>query len=176
MTGPALRAKANPVRASTMRRLRPWVQTLAFIFFVVLLVLAGRVSFLPADLFFRLDPLAGLAGMLAARRVVPALLVGGLITLALTVFAGRAWCGWLCPLGTVLDWTPSRKPAPKETDLRPRWRQVKYFLLALIARRGAAGQPQPDIPGPHYADLPHFRHRRLARAGGHHLGGRTGPG
>jgi MauM/NapG family ferredoxin protein len=120
------------MRAKTLRRLRPWVQFLAFMFFVVLLVMAGRVAFLPADLFFRLDPLAGLSGMLAARRLAPALLAGGLITLALTVVAGRAWCGWLCPLGTVLDWTPAHQPAAREADLHPRWRQVKYFLLTLI--------------------------------------------
>lgn len=125
------------MRASTLRRLRPWVQALAFMLFVALLVMAGRAAFLPADLFFRLDPLAGLAGMLAARQLVPALLVGGLITLALTVVAGRAWCGWLCPLGTALDWTPARKraaqpPRAKEADLDPRWRQVKYFVLTLV--------------------------------------------
>ncbi len=118
--------------ASTLRRLRPWVQGLAFVLFVALLVAAGRVAFLPADLFFRLDPLVGLAGMLAARRLAPALLVGAIIALALALIAGRAWCGWLCPLGTVLDWVPAHKPAPKEADLAPRWRQVKYFLLGLI--------------------------------------------
>lgn len=119
-------------RVGFLRRLRPWVQALAFVFFVVVLVAAGRVAFLPADLFFRLDPLVGLAGMLAARRVMSALLIGGVLALLLALVAGRAWCGWLCPLGTVLDWTPARKPAPKEADLTSRWRQVKYFLLALI--------------------------------------------
>lgn len=127
------------MRASTIRRLRPWVQTLAFILFVVVLVATGRVAFLPADLFFRLDPLAGLAGMLAARRLAPAMLVGGLITLALTVVAGRAWCGWLCSLGTVLDWTPAHKPAPKEADLDRRWRQAKNFLLGLILLAAGLG-------------------------------------
>jgi MauM/NapG family ferredoxin protein len=112
--------------------LRPWVQGLAFVLFVAALVAAGRLSFLPADLFFRLDPLAGLAGMLAARRVVPAMLIGGLVTLVLTVVAGRAWCGWLCPLGTVLDWVPAHKSTSKEADLDPRWRQAKYFVLGVI--------------------------------------------
>ena len=60
------------------------------------------------------------------------MLAGGLIALALALVAGRAWCGWLCPLGTVLDWTPAHKPAPKEADLARRWRQAKYFLLGLI--------------------------------------------
>jgi MauM/NapG family ferredoxin protein len=127
------------VKASTIRRLRPWVQAVAFILFVVVLVAAGRVAFLPADLFFRLDPLAGLAGMLAARRLVPTMLVGGLITLILTVVAGRVWCGWLCPLGTLLDWTPAHKPVPKEVDHDRRWRQVKYFLLGLILLTAVLG-------------------------------------
>ena len=118
--------------ASTLRRLRPWVQALAFILFIVALVAAGRVAFLPADLFFRLDPLAGLAGMVAARRVIPAMLAGGIILLALTLVLGRAWCGWLCPMGAVLDWTPAHMPARNEADLGPRWRQAKYFLLVAI--------------------------------------------
>ena len=127
------------MRATTIRKLRPWVQAMAFILFIVILVAAGRVSFLPADLFFRLDPLVGLAGMLAARRFVLTMLIGGLITLVLTVVAGRVWCGWLCPLGTMLDWVPAHKPGPKESDLNPRWRQVKYFLLGLIILAAVLG-------------------------------------
>lgn len=127
------------VKASTIRRLRPWVQALMFILFVAVFVAAGRVSFLPADLFFRLNPLTGLVGMLAARRLVPAMLVGGLITLALTVVAGRVWCGWLCPLGTVIDWVPAHQPAPGEANLSQRWRQVKYFLLGVIVLAAVLG-------------------------------------
>ena len=120
------------MRITTLRRLRPYVQLAAFLLFLALALGIGRTGLLPADLFFRLDPLAGLAGMLAARQIVPALLIGGLVTLLVTVVLGRAWCGWLCPLGTVLDWTPARTIRPKTRDLPPRWRQVKYFLLALI--------------------------------------------
>ena len=120
------------MRASKIRKFRPWVQTMAFILFIVLLVAAGRIAFLPADLFFRLDPLVGLAGMLAARRFTFTMFIGGLIVLVLTLILGRVWCGWLCPLGTVLDWVPSHKPKPKESDVNPRWRSVKYFLLGLI--------------------------------------------
>ncbi len=126
------------MRAITIRRLRPWVQALALILFIVVLVAAGRDSFLPEDLFFWLDPLAGLAGMLAARRLIPAMLVGGLITLILTVVAGRVWCGWICPLGTVLDWVPAHQPEPKDADL-DRWRGGKYFLLGVILLAAALG-------------------------------------
>lgn len=117
---------------STLRRLRPWVQALAFASFCVLLIGAGKLAFLPADLFFRLDPLAALANMLAARQIVPALAGGAAITLAATLILGRVWCGWLCPLGAVLDWVPARRSKRFEPDPAPRLRQVKYFLLALI--------------------------------------------
>jgi MauM/NapG family ferredoxin protein len=127
------------MRASSVRRLRPWVQILAFILFVVVLVAAGRNAFLPADLFFRFDPLVGLVGMLATRHLIPSMLIGGGITLALTVIAGRAWCGWLCPLGTVLDWVPGKKTDLIAKDLNPHWRQVKYFLLGVILVAAALG-------------------------------------
>ncbi len=70
--------------------------------------------------------------MLAGRRLIPALLAGALIVLAGTLLLGRAWCGWLCPLGTLLDWTPARQARPKDAELAPAWRSVKYFLLAFI--------------------------------------------
>ena len=76
--------------------------------FAALLIGAGRFGWLPADLFFRLDPLAGIAGMIAARQIVPALLIGAAVMLVATLLLGRVWCGWLCPLGTVLDVTPAR--------------------------------------------------------------------
>ena len=54
------------------------------------------------NLLFQLDPLAGIAAMLAARQFIflfwPALAVA-----RLTVILGRFFCGWVCPLGTLLD-------------------------------------------------------------------------
>jgi MauM/NapG family ferredoxin protein len=127
------------LRAVTLRRGRKWVQLAALLLFLVVLVAANRVAWLPADLFFRVDPLAGLVGMLAARQIVVKLLIGAALMLAATVVLGRFWCGWLCPLGTVLDWTPSRLTRPKDADLAPRWRQVKHFLLALIVLAALLG-------------------------------------
>ncbi len=120
------------LRAAVLRRLRSWVQVAAFGLFLGLLVQARHSDFLPADLFFRFDPLVGLANMLAGRQVIPALLVGALIALAAALVFGRAWCGWLCPLGTLLDWAPAAAARRHETDPRPWLRRVKYFLLLLI--------------------------------------------
>src|SRR5512141_3508990 len=87
------------------RRLRHAVQICFFALFVYLLF-AGlqhqQVNTL-ANLFFRLNPLSALAAMLASRQWLPDL-AWALIIVALTIVAGRVWCGWICPTGTLLEW------------------------------------------------------------------------
>jgi len=79
----------------------------------------------------RLDPLLALAQAIASRR----LLVGSalaLVTIVLTVALGRVWCGWICPLGTLLDLCrPTRRRAEDRAPLEA-WRYAKYGLLLLI--------------------------------------------
>ena len=77
--------------------------------------------------------------MIAARQIVPALLIGAAVTLAVTLLLGRVWCGWICPLGTVLDVTPARRNQRYEADPTPRLRSVKYVLLALILAAALLG-------------------------------------
>lgn len=110
------------------RRVRQIVQVAVLGLYVYLLFAAlhTRVSFPLADLFFRLDPLAALAGQLAARAWIPRTALA-LITVGLTLACGRAWCGWLCPLGTVLEWVRFRRAAGYRVS--PRWRSAKYLLL-----------------------------------------------
>jgi len=61
-----------------------------------------RRRFIPLESFLWADPLAGLAAAVAARALTPSLL-GGLAVLLLCLFHPRAFCGWLCPLGTLID-------------------------------------------------------------------------
>ena len=63
----------------------------------------GYDALLPySDLFFRLDPLVAASAMLAARVFIASLGLS-LIVLVLTALLGRFFCGWVCPLGTLLD-------------------------------------------------------------------------
>jgi polyferredoxin len=79
----------------------------------------------------RLDPLAMLAQLLASRTFLAGSTLA-LLTVGLTLVFGRAWCGWLCPQGTVLDLfsfrrgRASRQPPPEST------RAVKHGLLLAI--------------------------------------------
>jgi polyferredoxin len=113
--------------------LRQVVQYLALLVFVALFVWSRRGGW-PANLVnlpMRLDPLATLAHLLASR----ALLAGSalaLITVALTLVFGRAWCGWLCPLGTLLDLFSLRRWRGKREAPADSWRKVKYGLLLTI--------------------------------------------
>jgi polyferredoxin len=122
--------------AGRLHRLRRPVQLVALGLFVALGL--GTAPFAgprmpgwspPSDLFIRLDPLAALSSGLAAR-VLPARFAPALMLVAGTLLVGRAWCGWLCPLGTVLDL--ARGPGTGEGPTG-RWHRVRFAILfALI--------------------------------------------
>lgn len=115
------------------RTARRAVQAVARLSFILLLFATSWRWFpgFPNDLFFRLNPLTGLATMLASRQWIPPLALG-LLTLALTAATGRSWCGWLCPLGAMLDWTDPNKPAPRIRRSVGALRYVKYFTFFAI--------------------------------------------
>jgi polyferredoxin len=114
-----------------LRRLRQAVQISVFLVYVYLLfaALQRRLAFPLADLFFRLNPLAAGAAMLSSRLWIPRLALA-LVTLGLTLTLGRVWCGWLCPLGTILELVQLDRE--HSATVPPRWRNVKYVLLLAI--------------------------------------------
>jgi polyferredoxin len=115
------------------RRIRQGAQVVFFALFVYLLFEAyqGRVAHPWTDVFFRLNPLAALTAMIASRSWIPRL---GLATatVLLTLVVGRVWCGWICPMGTVLEWIRFLRAAERPVSRALRLRRVKYAILALI--------------------------------------------
>jgi polyferredoxin len=127
----------NPA-ALPWQRARQGVQLAVLAFFLALLLLTrgGEFPDVPPSLFFQFDPLAMLASLISARQWLTGLGLA-LVTIGVTVVAGRVWCGWICPLGTLLDlfrWRPRRAGGSLE-----HWRKVKYVALLLLLGAALAG-------------------------------------
>ena len=122
------------------RRLAQWG------FFVLFLVLFVKTDYSGVDelhgavnLLFRIDPLLALTAMLAARTVV-VLMLPALATVALTLVFGRAFCGWVCPMGTLIDASRMLFGRPGgDPETCGRW--LKYALLLFLLAGALFGLP-----------------------------------
>ncbi len=89
----------------------------------------------PVGLFFQLDPLVGLSNALAGHALYRGLLWCLLIVIP-TMFIGRFFCGWICPLGSIHHFFSSLKSERKrgkqllESNRYKRWQRTKYYILA----------------------------------------------
>jgi ferredoxin len=129
-------------------RIRRIVQLISFVAFLGL-TLAGLTwgaDWVPGSLFSRLDPLVGLSSIIASRTLM-AFWALSLVTLALTVALGRAWCGWACPVGTLVELLPSRHRTGLDR-ISPRWQMGKYVVLAVVLGAAALGSLGPMILDP----------------------------
>ena len=88
----------------------------------------------PVRLFFEWDPLVAVANALATHALYRGL-IWCLIILVPTLFFGRFFCGWICPMGTLqhlIGSLPSESKRGKqriESNRYKRWQTAKYVLL-----------------------------------------------
>ena len=133
-----------PRKKKQRRRLltSPWVaarritQYLALVLFIVLFIWSqhGGWAANVVNLPMRLDPLLTLAQSISSRTLLAGS-TAALVILILTLVFGRAWCGWICPLGTTLDLFPLNKWRRKHAIPNEGWRGLKYglFMMILVA-------------------------------------------
>lgn len=126
------------MNAKRWQRARQFIQiaSTALFLFLAALTYRGSESILPLDLYLRLDPLVAFAAILASRTIIATLLLA-VLALAFGIVFGRAWCGWLCPLGAILDWISPR--SPYKIERHNNWRGIKYFLLFVIITAALLG-------------------------------------
>ncbi|MGC9363321.1 MAG: 4Fe-4S binding protein [Fidelibacterota bacterium] len=117
------------IRKTTLRR----TVQLVFLGLFILTVLQAGYPFqpwIPPELFLWADPLTALATQIAGRFFDPLFLIALIVLLSPLVFS-RAFCGWICPLGTTIDLS-DRFIAKKRNIATRKYRSVKSFLLILI--------------------------------------------
>lgn len=100
----------------------------------------------PVSIALEFDPLVALATLLANGTVYHGLL-WSLVILVPTIFIGRFFCGWVCPMGTINHWVselPSerkrRKGAARIAGNRYMgYQRIKYYLLFVLLAASLTG-------------------------------------
>jgi len=90
----------------------------------------------PVTFFFQLDPLIWLSSLLSGQHLIKGFW-WGLSLILMTLFLGRIFCGFVCPLGTIHHVVSWIKPALKgelmvQANQKTPSQRVKYFLLITL--------------------------------------------
>jgi polyferredoxin len=138
-----------------LARIRRISQIVFLLLFLFLLVMAEarwsrpsaqsdiRIPY-PIRLFLEIDPLTAIAGALASGALYRGLL-WSLAVILPTLFLGRAFCGWVCPLGTVnhfFSWVKSERKRGKrliDSNRYKKWQRLKYYVAIAVLAAAAAG-------------------------------------
>ena len=119
-----------------MRRI---IQLLFLFFFTYLFCRASYplTSWIPVDFFLRTDPLLALTTTFSSREI-NAKVLPAVILIGLTLLFGRFFCGYICPLGTLLDLL-DKLLGTKMPHFVERLRVVKFYLLIIVVIASLTG-------------------------------------
>ncbi len=107
----------------------------------------------PINWLLELGPLTALATLLATGTLYGNL-AWALVTVGLTLFLGRFFCGFVCPLGTLnqaAGWLARRRLDPAgrvEANRHRRLQALKYYFLALFLALALLGSVQTGLLDP----------------------------
>lgn len=136
------------MKQARLRQLRLYSQIVFFgLFFFLLLKTEFRGSLkgsqseirlpYPVSIFLEADPLAAVASVLSTHALYRGLL-WSLILLIPTLFLGRFFCGWICPLGSLNHFFSEIRsekklgPARLESNRYKRWQTGKFYVLFAV--------------------------------------------
>ena len=98
----------------------------------------------PVRLFFEIDPLVTISNALSSHALYRGLL-WSLVILIPTIFLGRFFCGWVCPLGSVHHFFSQLRSGRKrgkqliESNRYKGWQTTKYYLLIFLLMAAIVG-------------------------------------
>lgn len=123
-------AKPTRKKRNTLNKTRIGIQLGFFILFVyiTLALIYGWRSPLPPETFLRLNPLSWAVSSLAAFTIASyGLMALGLIVV--TFILGRVFCGWVCPLGTAIDFVGYFRRRRPILPLSSKWLRLRFWIL-----------------------------------------------
>lgn len=91
----------------------------------------------PVDLFLEMDPLVSLGTILTTHKFYWPLL-WSLLVIVLTIILGRFFCGWICPFGSLHQFTGylchKKEKIAKKVELNKyrKLQNIKYYILVLF--------------------------------------------
>ena len=109
----------------------------------------------PVSIALEFDPLAALMTLLASGTLHEGLL-WSLVILVPTIFLGRFFCGWVCPLGTLNHWVSEIKPERNarkgkrllESNRYKSYQQIKYYIFFFVTGAALLGSLQAGLLDP----------------------------
>jgi len=122
----------------------------------------GRLSGWPVNMILQMSPLTAVGTLLATHTWWPGLL-WAVPVIALTAFFGRVFCGFICPLGALNQFTgwlarlvAAKAPGARGQALRARladnrhsdWAAAKYYVLAFLLAAACFGSLQSGLFDP----------------------------
>ncbi|HEX8948136.1 MAG TPA: 4Fe-4S binding protein [Dissulfurispiraceae bacterium] len=141
-------------RFLTLRNIRRIYAIFFMLLFVLLLWLTSfrRMKGYETPFFLELDPLTAIASFLTSWTVYKGLALSLCVIIG-TLFFGRFFCSWVCPLGIINQAAGSIFNKLRAADTialnayRPLYR-LKYYLLALLLVLAAFGSLQTGLLDP----------------------------
>jgi len=130
-------------KKSNLRYWRILSQILCFILFLFLFIKTdySGTNDLPyaVNILFRIDPFLAANTFLATKKLI-ALMWPSLIFVTLAFILGRFFCGWICPMGSLLDACHKCIPHAYEGRIS-RLHSLKYYLLGFLLVAALFGLP-----------------------------------
>jgi polyferredoxin len=135
------------MKTNISKKLRLISQILFFCLFLLLLIkteFSGtsknienlRLPY-PVSVFLEIDPLVSISSLIASHALYQDL-IWSLILIIGTIFIGRFFCGWICPMGSLNHFISSFKSERLsgkrriESNSYKNWQRWKYYILIVM--------------------------------------------